>query len=219
MGSGPSQRLAGSQLDAAVIHDVKNRLAILTDELAKLGSLALPPEAQAHADTAAKQTRHITRKLVEYLTLRRAADPGGLRACAREELPASLLEEMLADARTLAGERLAIDMQIDPGAPDFWFYDRYLVLLALDSALYNALRFTSTRVLLGARAAPQGLCFYVRDDGPGLDTTEPGASSTGLGLRVCHAVAQAHRNKGLHGQSLLRNNEDGPGAIFELHLP
>ena len=213
-----SDRLNGSELDAAVIHDVKNRLAILTDELNKLNELALPPQAHGHAASATRQTRHITRKLVEYLTLRRAADPGGLRAETREEVPALLLDEILADARTLAGERLQVDLAPNV-PPEFWFFDRYLVLLALDSALYNALKFARSRVVLGARAEPCGLCFFVSDDGPGLQGQPASGTSTGLGLRVCEAVAQAHRNKGVHGRIELRNREDGPGAVFELHLP
>ncbi len=205
-----------SQLDAAVIHDVKNRLAILAGELSRLNALDMPPELRRHATIADEQVRHITRKLVEYLTLRRAADPGGLRADSREDTPALLLEELRDDAVALAGARMEIVLDT-AAAPDFWFYDRYLVLLALDSALYNALRFAGTRVTLGITPKQDGICFFVRDDGPGVQTT-PGSHSTGLGLRVCEAVAQAHRNKGVHGHSVLRNDPAG-GAIFELHLP
>ena len=211
----PSPDLS-SQLDAAVIHDVKNRLAILADELTRLSGLDLPPDARRHANAADDQARHITRKLVEYLTLRRAADPGGLRADSREDTPALVLEELAADAASLTGGRLAVVVEAS-NAPDFWFYDRYLVLLALDSALYNALRFAGTRVTVGITGKPDGICFYVRDDGPGIQN-KPGASSTGLGLRVCEAVARAHRNKGVQGWSLLRNDRSG-GAVFELHLP
>ena len=212
--------MLNSQLDAAVIHDVKNRLAILADELTKLEALTRDPLARRHAEAASEQANQLTRKLVEYLTLRRAADPGGLRADAREDTPALLIDELAADARSLAGERIEIVTTLDASAPDYWFYDRYLVLLALDSALYNAMRFAHGRVILGARGAssgPAGLCFYVKDDGPGVQT-KPGQSSTGLGLKVCEAVAQAHRNKGVHGRSHLRNAPEG-GAIFELHLP
>ncbi|WP_077037240.1 sensor histidine kinase KdpD [Pelomonas sp. KK5] len=208
--------LDSTQLDAAVIHDVKNRLAILASELAKLNALDLPDEARNHALLAGEQAGHITHKLVEYLTLRRAADPGGLRAEAREDTPALLLDELQADAQALAGGRIEVCTDAAQ-APDFWFYDRYLVLLALDSAMYNALRFAGTRITLGVTQQAQGLCFYVRDDGPGVQST-PGASSTGLGLRLCEAVARAHRNHGVQGWSVLKNDRAG-GAIFELHLP
>lgn len=204
------------QLDAAIIHDIKNRLSILADELAQLNRLALPAAAGRHAAAAQEQSWLLNRKLVEYLTLQKVSDTEGLRAATREDTPALLLDEICADALTLAGGRLAISLNLE-AAPDFWFYDRYLVRLALDSAIYNALRFATTRITLGARSEADGLCFFVHDDGAGLQT-QPAGSSTGLGLRVCAAVAGAHRNKGRHGRSLLRNAEGG-GAVFELHLP
>jgi K+-sensing histidine kinase KdpD len=211
-----TQNRPTTQLDAAVIHDVKNRLAILADELVRLNALDLSVEAKQHAVCAIEQSNHITRRLVEYLTLRSAEGPGGLRVDSQEDTPSLLLDELLADAVSLAGGRVQIEVNTE-NAPDFWFYDRYLVLLALESALYNALRFAGTTVTLGALRKPDGICFYVRDDGPGVQST-PGTTSTGVGLQVCEAVARAHRNKGVSGYSLLRNERSG-GAIFELHLP
>jgi K+-sensing histidine kinase KdpD len=101
--------------------------------------------------------------------------------------------------------------------PGFWFFDAQLVQLAMDSALHNALRFASSRVTMGARMAGERLCFYVHDDGPGVQS-HPCASSTGIGLTLCRQVAQAHKNRGAHGECKLRDHPDG-GALFELHLP
>jgi len=205
-----------AQLDAAVIHDLKNRLAILAGELARLNELDLPPEARRHALAAQEQADAVTHKLVAYLTLRRAAAPDGLRANTQEDTPALLLDELQAEALLLAGGR--VEVLVDAaGAPDFWFYDRHLVLLALDSALYNALRFARSRITLRASTTAGGICFSIRDDGPGVQAT-PDASSTGVGLRVCEAVAAAHRNRGIPGHCTLRSERDG-GAVFELHLP
>ena len=65
---------------------------------------------------------------------------------------------------------------------------------------------------------PFVLAGSIRDDGPGPDAASPGAHSSGLGLQVCAAVAQAHRNHGREGCSALRASEDG-GAVFELRIP
>ena len=62
------------------------------------------------------------------------------------------------------------------------------------------------------------LCFYVRDDGPGLAGAAPGPASTGLGLKLCREVANAHKNRGVHGHCTLRDHPGG-GALFELYLP
>lgn len=204
------------QLSALVVHDLKNRLAILTDELAQLGRLPLTEGAHAHARQASEQAQLLTRRLMEFLTAHRAVEQGGLRAVPAEEMPDSLVMELAGDAQTLLHGRLQVLQQFDDNPP-FWFFDRQLARLALDSAIYNALRFARSRITLGLRLADQQLCFYVWDDGPGLQNT-PASTSTGLGRLVCDEVARAHRNHGRSGRSLLRNHDQG-GAIFELFLP
>ncbi|QPF73719.1 HAMP domain-containing histidine kinase [Roseateles sp. DAIF2] len=204
------------RLSALVVHDLKNRLAILTDELAKLGRLPLPEAAHAHARQANEQALMLTRRLMEFLTVHRAIEQGGLRASPAEEMPDALLMELAADAQMLLHGRLEVVQQFDDNPP-FWFYDRPLARLALDSALYNALRFARSRITLGLRVTDGLLCFSVRDDGPGLQDT-PASTSTGLGRLVCDEVARAHLNHGRQGRSVLRDHEEG-GAVFELFLP
>lgn len=203
-------------LSALVVHDLKNRLAILTDELARLGRLPLPDEAHDHARQASEQAHLLTRRLMEFLTAHRAAELGGLNAMPTEDMPDALVMELAADAQMLVHGRLQILQQLDE-APPFWFFDRQLVRLALDSAIYNALRYARSRITLGVRREGEMLCFYVWDDGPGLQSA-PAITSTGLGRLVCDEVARAHRNHGRIGRSLLRDHELG-GAVFELFLP
>jgi signal transduction histidine kinase len=209
---------AGCPLTTAVAHDLKNRLVILGEELAQLKAMVLPPAATPHIASANEQAEQLTRKLVELLTVQQATDGGGLRATPREELPELFLEDMLVQTRALAGSRVRVVKQIDGELPSFWFFDAQLVRLALDSAIFNALRFARSRIVLGCRLHADGMLgFYVRDDGPGVQQ-QPAPSSTGLGLAVCEQVARAHRNRGHHGHSSLDNNDNG-GAIFELKLP
>lgn len=205
-------------LTTAVAHDLKNRLVILGEALAQLKAMSLPPAAQRHVGSANEQAEQLTRKLVELLTVQQATDNGGLRASLHEELPELFLEDVLVQAQALAGTRIRIVKQVDGEPPSFWFFDAQLVRLALDSAIFNALRYAHSRIVLGCRLHADGMLgFYVRDDGPGVQQ-QPGPSSTGLGLAVCEQVARAHRNRGRHGHSSLDNNDNG-GAIFELKLP
>jgi signal transduction histidine kinase len=208
-----------STLAAAVAHDVKNRLVILGEELSRLAALPLPSSAQTHVSAANEQAMLLTAKLVEWLTVQKAADSGGLRAATHEEVPEFFLDDLLAEGRHLAGSRIDLVKQVDEELPMLWFFDRQLVKLALDSALHNALRFAHSRIELGVRLDGAMLCFYVRDDGPGLQS-EAGAAatSTGLGTSLCHEVARAHRNRGLSGHCALRDHANG-GALFELYLP
>lgn len=202
-------------LTAAVAHDVKNRLVILGEELARLAALDLGPQAQRHVAAANEQAVLVAGKLVELLTVQQA-DEHGLHARPAEEMPELFLEDLHAEALALTRGRVELAKEVGE-LPSFWFFDRHLVRLALDSALYNALRFAASRITLGARIDGERLCFYVRDDGPGVRDTA-GATSTGLGRSVCDAVARAHRNRGRLGHAELRNHHNG-GAVFELHLP
>jgi signal transduction histidine kinase len=201
---------------AAVVHDVKNRLVILGDELAKLDRLPLDPEARQHASAAAEQAGLLSRKLIALLTAQRASGPDGLRAAIREESPALFLEELNADALALAGRRIELIVDVEH-APPFWFFDRHLIGLAIDSALHNALRFAASRITLGCRVEAAHLCFFVHDDGPGVQA-DACATSTGLGRWLCDEIAKCHKNGGRQGHSVLRDHEMG-GAVFELRLP
>ena len=203
-------------LAAAVVHDVKNRLVILGDELAKLNRLPLSPEAHRHAAAANEQSAHLTRKLVAFLTAQTMSGTEGLRPAIQEESPALFLEEMRADALALLAGRIELVVE-EKDTPAFWFFDRHLVGLAMDSALHNALRFASSRITLGCCADVDHLCFYVRDDGPGIQD-DACATSTGLGRLLCDQIAKCHKNNGRQGRSTLRNHDRG-GAVFELHLP
>jgi len=207
-------------LSAAVAHDVKNRLVILGEELSKLAALALPEEAQAHVAAANLQAMMLTSKLVEWLTVQRATESAGLRAVPHEEVPEFFLEDIFSQAKVLGGNRIQFLKQVGE-LPGFWFYDAQLVRLAIDSALHNALRFAKSTITVGARMeeSPGGrLCFFVRDDGPGIAGSQPSQTSTGLGMRLCREVALAHKNRGVHGECTLRDHPGG-GALFELFLP
>lgn len=206
-------------LDNVVVHDLKNRLALLADSLARLQSITPEGEARALAANSHAQALQLTHRLSGLLLTQRIASGRRLPVHLREESPADLLEELAEDARLLSGGRLQIALEATPPLPASWICDRHLLRLALESAIYNALHYARSRIDLGATLGDDGmLCFSIRDDGPGPDAASPGEHSSGLGLQVCAAVAQAHRNKGREGRSSLRANLDG-GAVFELRIP
>jgi signal transduction histidine kinase len=105
---------------------------------------------------------------------------------------------------------------VAPSSPPFWFFDSYLVRLALEAAVQNATRFARSQIVLGARADDGWLVLSVEDDGPGLGTE--GALSTGLGTELCRSIAAAHVNGAKTGRLVLENRAQG-GARFELWLP
>jgi len=90
---------------------------------------------------------------------------------------------------------------------------------ALTNLVDNALRHGGA-VSIEARAEGGEVVVDVSDDGPGVDPSlDPfapgvsGAGSSGLGLYVARAIAEAH------GGSLTLVSHGGPGVTFRLSLP
>jgi len=109
-----------------------------------------------------------------------------------------------------------VRLELAQSSPAFWFFDSYLVGLALEAAVQNAMRFARSQIVLSARVQAGWLVLSVEDDGPGLGTE--GAVSTGLGTELCRSIAAAHVNAGRTGKVVLENTAQG-GARFELWLP
>lgn len=198
-------------LAALVVHDLKNALGALEEQL-----LAL----EAHPSTElARQARNncveLRSRFVGFLLL--YGGEGALRAVVSDESPADFLTQQVALAQLNANKQTELGDLTD--APPFWYFDPRLVRLALDAALHNAWRFARSSVQLSVRQENGYLGFLVEDDGPGLGTEdEEEDSATGLGSALCLAVAQAHESKGRAGFTRLENRPEG-GARFELWLP
>jgi signal transduction histidine kinase len=201
-------------LVAAVVPDLKNALASLTSSAADIArrSAGSPLESDSvklHAAAAA-----LSQRLVAFLTLYRSGQ-AGLPARLRDHNPADFLREVAAGLVFPPGAAAVKIADCDEGVP-FWYFDDYLVRLALEAALRNALRFARREVVLGCAVRDGFLVLWVADDGGGLGAEA--APSTGLGTALCEAIAQAHTNGGRHGCVVLCNRPGG-GALFELRLP
>jgi signal transduction histidine kinase len=97
-------------------------------------------------------------------------------------------------------------------------FDQYLVDIALESALNNAVRYAVGKVSVWFEQDAQCLTFFVLDDGPGLNAPETGktgkSTSTGLGLSLCNAVTETHGG----GKVTLADAPGGALFSMELHL-
>jgi signal transduction histidine kinase len=208
-------------LMASEFHELKNQLGHLT--------LVLGDIAAEHPDSAALLTeprlicQRIAERLVQVLTLYKSGVER-LDLNIEAQSPIEFLEEIAAQAAGLAGARLEVTVHAD-AAPPFWFFDRYLVEMALLNAVHNALQFAREKIELSAAASGDGLVFVVRDDSRGypshiLDNQGHNlgkhATGTGLGLFFAHTIAEAHENKSRRGRLTLANED---GAVFSLWLP
>ncbi|MFM1987399.1 MAG: hypothetical protein RJA99_356 [Pseudomonadota bacterium] len=224
-------------LSALVVHDLKNRLAVHAQRLAELAA-AQPALADAIAPLC-DDADALQRRLVAFLTLYRS-DVHGLAADDREEDPAHVLAQAAAFGRSrVAGT--AVTVEVDASrAPAEWFFDAWLVGLALEAAVDNAARYARSRIRLAAAVDGDRLVLSVEDDGPGLDDEDAvcraasaspsdpaapgrGAVLTGLGTELCATVARLHVCDGRSGELRLVDRtaagEGLPGTRFELRLP
>jgi signal transduction histidine kinase len=209
-------------LSALVVHDLKNRLAVHEQRLTEL--LAAHPDLAAELGPLRTDAVALQRRLVAFLTLYRA-DAHGLAANEQEEDPARALAQAARFGRTIAA-RQEIEVQVDAShAPADWFFDAYLIGLALEAAVDNAARYARSTIRLSARCEDGWLVLAVEDDGPGLDgepDTATDGERTGLGTELCRTVARLHTNDGRCGELRLLDLWDGEGASgsrFELRLP
>lgn len=219
------------ELAALVVHDIKNSLALLEADLEQLNHHEdVPVEAQK----AYQRCVELKARLIAFLTLYKR-DQGNLRAAIREVELVDFLEDMIASSQSvmlgankhghpievsLAEARIHIAPEVKHRGVGF--FDEYLLDMALESALNNAVRFAHTRVELWFEQTAESLTFHVQDDGPGIAVQQGGAeravpehsSSTGLGLALCGAVVDAHGR----GRVAL-DDVAGGGALFTLALP
>jgi signal transduction histidine kinase len=198
---------------ALVVHDLKNALGALE---AGLEALSLRPD-RARAVAAHRQCRQLRQRLVSYLTV--YGHDGRLRAHLEDESPLEVLQSL---AARHADAPCIVSVVLPHEAPPVWHFDRHLVMLALESAMHNALRFARHEVQLMATVDDTHLVLSVLDDGPGPQPSSVGTpgdadNATGLGLSLCRAVAQAHGTQREDGGVRLAARPDG-GACFELWL-
>lgn len=222
------------QAAALIVHDIKNALGVLEGQLQ---ALSVTPDGERAAE-AWRSCSALREKLIGFLTLYKAST-GGLHAQVEALNPADFLKLLLADT---PHQRAGLQFSIESDqAPMLGFFDEHLVALALEAALQNAARFARSAVVLRCtKAEASGIVFSVSDDGPGLDgpgldSADAGvqagatavslparasgsARSTGLGMELCRAVANAHRKGERVGTCDLFNAPSG-GAVFALHLP
>jgi signal transduction histidine kinase len=198
-------------LAALVIHDLKNALGALEEQLV---ALEFEP-SQALARNARNNCTELRSRFVAFLLL--YGGEGELRAVVSDESPSDFLAAQVALAQQINSSVETV-LGDCTEAPAFWYFDSRLVRLALDAALHNAWRFARTNVKLSIQVEKGWIGFVIDDDGPGLGATDDEDFATGLGSELCREVAEAHVNDGRRGYIRLGNRPDG-GVRFELWLP
>jgi K+-sensing histidine kinase KdpD len=213
----------GSEFYAALIHELKNELCLLSMTLERI-----PLQGEATHDDAVDGARLLCQGVVErlhqaLLMYKTSGQP--IRPSIDAYSPHELVQHMQARAMGLARGRFRIETRVTGVVPDLWFFDRELVEMALINAIHNALAHARSTIRIEADLQQGCLSLCVRDDStgypahildPALPKTAPSTTGTGLGLQFARLIAERHDNQGRRGALCLTNEG---GAVFRLLLP
>ena len=103
-------------------------------------------------------------------------------------------------------------------------FDERLLTSVISTAVYNALRFSKSKITLKAEIRNEYLVFTVEDDGPGFSDTPDEEhdflqNNTGLGLYFAELSAQAHTHKGKQGYIEKSESNILKGACLSIYIP
>lgn len=214
---------------ALVIHDIKNAMALLEIDLEQLNH---QPNVSAEGQRAYRRCIELKNRLISFLALYKA-DQTGLQAMVDEVDLSEFIEDLIACSQSVMmaenhhGHEISVRADLSRNKTlsgpieGVGFFDRNLLELALESALNNAIRYAHHRVNVWFEQAPDALSFKVLDDGVGVGLEDElmqrkvaeKSSSTGLGLALCKAVAEAHGAGSVSLESVA-----GGGTLFVMTL-
>ena len=213
----------GTDLYAALIHELKNSLGVLSMTLERI-----PLQGETEHDVAVVAARQLCEGVVDRLhqaLLIYKAENQQIHLTLDAYSPHDLVHQIEARANALARGRFRIEVAIAEDLPVLWFFDRDLVEMALINAIHNALAYARSTIRIEADVEAGCLVLRVCDDSPGYpehilagpaDGGVYPATGTGLGLQFSRLIAQSHDNRGRSGELRLYNDT---GAVFCLLLP
>ncbi len=213
----------GTALYAALIHELKNNLGLLSMTLD-----SIPMQAEPQHDRPVNDARLLCQSVIDRLQqalLIFKANNQQLQPTIDAYSPHDLVRELMERTVALSRDRLRIEAELAADVPAIWFFDRDLIEMALVNAIQNSLAYARSSIRIEASMVEGCLALSVRDDSDGypehiltsVATNTPyRATGTGLGLQFARLIVQTHENRGRFGELRLYNDS---GAVFSLLLP
>lgn len=213
-----------STILASAIHESKNQVGTLLYKLQSLkDTLPQSDQNQSKIVTIEESLKKLNDEWVEYLYLYKLASNGY-----ELHFDTFLMDEFL-DDQTFAlqpsanAKALELEYQCDPKL--IGSFDERLMTAVVSTAVYNAIRFAKSKIILNASLENDYLIIAVDDDGQGFDTellnqaTDFDESNTGLGLYFSSLSANAHQLKNKVGYIERQQSQLLGGARLAVYLP
>jgi signal transduction histidine kinase len=211
-----------------VAHDLRNPLNAIVLRAHTLRRRGALPERreQSAADSILRSALSMHRLIEDLLDVTRL-EAGQELSIHRQEVavPALLAEALDRQQAASAASHRELRLEANEAAPSVWA-DRTRLLQVFDNLLGNAMKFSRTRITVGASADQGEALFWVADDGPGVcaedvprlfdrfwQASKTDRSGAGLGLSIVQGIVRAH------GGRIWIKSEVGAGATFYFTLP
>jgi K+-sensing histidine kinase KdpD len=215
---------------AATVHDVKNSLGLIDDQLNDVAQRIGEIDGQSAQEIRRIQLEcgRINNGLVHMLGLYKM-QKGRFAPNFDDVLVSDVIADTTARYRELLNS-MGIALEINDKSPDsVWYMDSVLIDGLLANVMTNTIRYTHSRLQFDVEEIDGWLNIKITDDGRGYPESlvafvkEPEVidfqtGSTGLGLYFCQKIAGMHTDGDRMGYIALSNNEAG-GASFDLWLP
>lgn len=217
------EKLDISTILASAIHESKNQVGTLLYQLQGLKE-GLGNNEPHHKKIIVieESLKKLNDEWVEYLYLYRLASDGY-----DLHVDTFLLDEFLDDqvfALQPSANAKSLDLEYQCDANLTGTFDERLMTAVVSTAVYNALRFAKSKILISATQKEDYLILAVEDDGTGF-TSKPEQENpfhegnTGLGLYFSELSAVAHTANDKSGFIKREHSPTLGGARLSVYLP
>ena len=220
-----------SHILASSVHDMKNSLGVLIDQLDDIADSVQSTDAALAKQLSGlkHQSKRVNNQLVQLLALFKIRNDQYLLNIQSVQLIQFFNETLIAHREQFA-ER-GISLQVDVANDLDGYFDPHLVSGVINNVMNNAYKYANDKVAVSAYRELDWLVIEIKDNGPGYPPEllirsassqtgiDPQSGSTGLGLYFSDEVAKLHVNRGRQGYIVLNNVGLDGGGCFRIYLP
>lgn len=215
------QKLAAiGRLSAAIAHEIRNPVAMISSSLATAVRGQLEPEQRERMfDIAATQADRLEKLTNEFLAYARP------RPLSVEKVDVGIMIAYVAELSKARAAERSLKIQVDSPERLPWYCDANTLQQALLNLLMNAIDASppASTIRITVRSSDSAVKIEVENDGAPISpeavehmfepffTTKP--TGTGLGLAIARNIAQSH------GGDLTLSCNEAPVVRFTLRLP
>ncbi|MEN6622391.1 MAG: HAMP domain-containing sensor histidine kinase, partial [Smithella sp.] len=226
-----------SDILASTLHDTKNSLGLLLNNLEEIIADCRQKECSSHIEFYKLQyeIKRLNHGLIRLLSLYKA-EKSQLAVNIDYHSIKDILEDAVVQHKALLNGK-GIKIEIDCDFALFWALDRNLISGVLDNIINNSFRYSKEMVKISSLVENGYLVIKIEDDGTGYppsmlfnENNNPVhphfkkeinfySGSTGLGIYFSTMVAAVHNKNNKNGFISITNGGTLNGGVFSIYIP